>query len=113
MIYRITAESVFAETDESTGGTRYVRTASGARGIFRAGFGCGFGDLKLCWIEHPRARFYFTELGWQTYGVKVAAAAAEHGINLRVRREKNPARSRIVYQDKFQVVLLPNREKAR
>lgn len=107
MIYRIVAESVRWVDDN--GEMRQEGTGNHLRGVFRAGFSDGFGDLKLVWIDHPRARFYFTEAGWAEYGQRVAAAAQQQGITIRVLRAKNPARSQIVYQDRFQIVVLPSR----
>lgn len=58
-------------------------------------------------ITNPRARFYFTEDGWQRVGRYVALAGQQAGHQMKVIRRKNPRRSQIVYQDALQVAILP------
>jgi hypothetical protein len=57
-------------------------------------------------IQNPRARFYFTERGWDRVGRFVAREARRKGFLIRVIRRKNPPTSQIVYRDDFQVALL-------
>jgi hypothetical protein len=58
-------------------------------------------------IQNPRARFYFTERGWNKVGRFVTSEARKKGFVMRVIRQKNPAASQIVYRDDLQVALLP------
>jgi hypothetical protein len=58
-------------------------------------------------IQNPRARFYFTEKGWNKVGRFVTSEAQKKGFVMRVIRRKNPASSQIVYRDDLQVALLP------
>lgn len=66
-------------------------------------FACG---LRAPLIQNPRARFYFTERGWDKVGRFVASDARKKGFLMRVIRRKNPSPSQIVYQDDFQIALL-------
>lgn len=55
-----------------------------------------------------KARFWFTEEGWTRYGCKLAAQARnQFGFVVKVIKRKNPKKSSVVYQDEFQVALLP------
>ena len=58
-----------------------------------------------------KVKFYFTEEGWRRFGPRIVAAARERGLTVKVIREKNPPRSRVVYRDRWQVAVLPRREK--
>ena len=60
-------------------------------------------------ISNRRARFYFTELGWQRIGRFVATNAGRRGYVVKVIRRKQPSRSQIVYRDDLQVAILPRR----
>lgn len=62
-------------------------------------------------FDNPRARFYFTEDGWRQVGRHVAAAGRQVGYVVQVIRRKNPRRSEIVFRDRLQVALLPNRRR--
>ncbi len=59
-------------------------------------------------IRNPRARFYFTESGWNKVGRFVAAYGRKKGFIMQVIRRKNPPASQIIYQDNLQVALLPS-----
>ena len=107
MIYRILIDTVAYEHDPTTQQSRSVPSGTRLRGVFTAGFSEGLADLPYPRITNPRARFYFTEIGWHTYGRHVSAAARHHGHVVRVIRCKNPDRSQIVYRDDYQVALLP------
>lgn len=76
------------------------------KGAMNAGF-YGMDELPYPHITNPRARFWFTEAGWQEYGRHVVASARESGRTYRLLRRKNPPRSAVVYRDKWQVALLP------
>ena len=60
-----------------------------------------------------RARFYFTEKGWDLYGRDMCKEAYDwgyrNGHNITVIRRKNPRRGEVVYRDDIQVALLPKR----
>ena len=58
-------------------------------------------------IQNPRARFYFTEKGWNKVGRFVTSEAQKKGFVMKVIRRKNSAASQIVYRDGLQVALLP------
>lgn len=67
-------------------------------------------DLPMPYLRNPRVRFWFTERGWRTFGLRVAAGARASGRTHRVLRRKNPPRSAVVYRDEWQVALLPDRD---
>jgi hypothetical protein len=60
-------------------------------------------------LQNSRTRFYFTERGWRRIGRRIAAEARRRGHTVKVIRRKNPRPSQIVYEDKLQLALLPNR----
>jgi hypothetical protein len=64
--------------------------------------------LRAPLIQNPRARFYFTERGWNKVGRFVAGYARKKGFLMQVIRRKNPSASQIVYQDDRQMALLPS-----
>jgi hypothetical protein len=66
--------------------------------------------LRAPAISNPRARFYFTELGWLTVGRHVAAEARRLGHVVKIVRRKNPSQSQIVYKDKLQMAILQRRD---
>lgn len=109
MIYRILADATAYITDPETNEQRCIPAGTDLRGVFMAGVSEGMGDIPFPRLSNPRARFYFTEKGWQKYGRHVYAAALYQGHAVRVIRRKNPARSQIAYQDEFQVAILPQR----
>ena len=80
-------------------------------GAFNAGVAeNAWGDLPMPYMPNPRVRFWFTERGWRVYGKRVAAEARASGRAFRVIRRKNPPKSMVVYQDDWQVALLPDRD---
>ncbi len=108
MIYRLLSDREEAVFDEATGLVeRFGPSGSGMGGVFSAGVGEGFHDMPFPLIEHPRARFWFTEDGWKSYGRHVHDAAVRRGHVVRVIRRKNPPRSQVVYRDRYQVAILP------
>mgnify|MGYP007123700038 CR=1 FL=1 len=58
-------------------------------------------------LDHPRARFWFTEKGWKRSRQIMLTDMKERGVPFKVLCQKNPKRSQIVYQDEFQVAILP------
>ena len=58
-------------------------------------------------IHNERARFYFTERGWELVGRYVATEAKQVGHTARVIRRKDPEESQVVYRDDLQVAILP------
>lgn len=66
-----------------------------------------------CKSIHDRARFYFTELGYKRNAHIILACAKERGQVLKVIRLKEPDESRVVYRDKWQVAVLPQKKRKR
>src|SRR5262245_28506781 len=64
-------------------------------------------------FDSKKARFYFTEAGWRQAGRILAAEARQRGHVVRCIRRKNPLPSQIVYQDEYQVAILPARRKGK
>ncbi len=64
-------------------------------------------------ITNPRARFYFTELGWHLVGQHVYAEAVRRGHVVSVIRRREPPASQVVYRDEWQVAILPGDGRAR
>jgi len=58
-----------------------------------------------------RARFYFTERGWEKVGRIIMKEMNENGFHVRVEKRKNPKASNVTYADSYQVALLPNKRK--
>jgi len=58
-------------------------------------------------MKNRRARFYFTERGWDEFGRRLFAIAKKRGLNPTIVRKKNPKRSDVVYGDLWQVAVLP------
>jgi hypothetical protein len=111
MIYRILIDTVAHEFDDATQTAHEYPSGTNLRGAFTAGLSEGLDDIPYPHITNPRARFYFTEAGWQKYGRPMYAAALQRGHTIRVVRRKNPAKSQIVYQDAYQVAILPTSAK--
>lgn len=112
MIYRILTDTVSYVTDPETQESRTVPSGTDLRGVFMAGISEGLRDIPFPRLSNPRARFYFTEAGWEKYGHHVYTAAKRRGHAVRVIRQKNPAQSRIVYEDPYQVAILPPRPRS-
>jgi hypothetical protein len=64
-------------------------------------------------IGNRRARFYFTQAGWEKVGRRLAAEAKRHGRSVKVIRRKEPKESQVVYRDELQIAILPTRVKKR
>ena len=109
MIYRILIDTVKYEMDATMKRVLEYPSGTNLRGVFTAGFSQGLDDIPFPHLTNPRARFYFTEAGWQKYGRRVYAAARKRGHTIRLIRRKNPAKSQIVYEDVYQVAILPLR----
>lgn len=60
-------------------------------------------------LYNRKARFYFTEAGWQRAGRLIAAEAKQKSHVVRVIRRKEPDASQILFRDELQVAVLPNR----
>jgi hypothetical protein len=110
MIYRILCEGredspffldIWEKANEPSVGRRRAYGSICSRGS-------GLGNIAPA--THPgnrRARFYFTEAGWQKIGRAVLMDARRCGIMVRVIRLKNPPLSQAIYRDKWQVAILP------
>ncbi len=112
MIYRVVSESSEWVWSEESGVVEIGHMSQGRlMGAFNAQVAVGaWGDLPMPYLTNPRVRFWFTERGWRTYGLRVAAGARASGRTFRVIRRKNPARSMTIYRDEWQVALLPDRD---
>jgi len=64
-------------------------------------------------ISNGRARFWFTERGWDRFGRALASEGRRRGHVIQVIRRKNPHPSQIVYADAWQMALLPLKTQAR
>lgn len=106
MIYRILTGVI----DEywSWSEKEYVRVELPLRGA-GAPLGAMMWELHLPApdFDNPRARFWFTEQGWDRVGRALVAEGRRRGYVIKVIRRKNPRRSQIVYQDDLQLALLP------
>jgi hypothetical protein len=60
-------------------------------------------------IANARARFWFTELGWDRFGRALVGEGRRQGYVVKVIRRKNPRRSQVVYADEWQMALLPRK----
>ncbi|MET8143475.1 hypothetical protein ABZU32_24515 [Sphaerisporangium sp. NPDC005288] len=113
MLYRVLADSVrrwvdVTATDEQKDDPSGTRLGGA---WVMAGSNAVLGDLPMPYIENRRARFWFTEEGWRVYGRDLAAGLRARGHTIRVIRVKNPARSQVIYRDRYQVALLPSRDR--
>jgi hypothetical protein len=70
-------------------------------------------QLKVPILENRRVRFFFTEKGWRNIGRQIVSRAIREGHVVRVIRQKNPGRSKVFYEDAYQVAILPARIKGR
>src|SRR5262245_25820574 len=111
MIYRILIDTLAYEVDAATQIMREYPSGTNLRGAFTAGLSQGLDDIPFPRITNERARFYFSETGWRKYGRRMYAAARQRGHTIRIIRRKNPAKSQIVFQDAYQVAILPARTK--
>jgi hypothetical protein len=64
-------------------------------------------------FDNRRTRFWFTARGWDRFGRALVAEGRRCGYVVKVIRRKNPRRSQIVYQDEWQVALLPLKGESR
>jgi hypothetical protein len=111
LIYRVVGESSEWVWSEESGAVEVSLGPGRLMGAWNAGFADdAWGDLPMPLVRNPRVRFWFTERGWHTYGLRVAAAARASGRTFRVIRRKNPSRSMVAYRDDWQVALLPDRD---
>jgi hypothetical protein len=112
MIYRILTGSYVQYWDEAR--QTYVQ-----RPFPMLGAGSTLGEMM--WelhlpapdFDNPRARFWFTERGWDRFGRALAGEGRRRGYVVKVIRRKNPRRSQIVYADEWQVALLTAKGKPR
>ena len=57
-------------------------------------------------IGNRRARFYFTEAGWEKVGKRLASDAKRNGYTVKVIRRKEPKESQVIYRDELQIAIL-------
>lgn len=70
--------------------------------------------LGLKWphgFSNRKARFYFTERGWDRIGRQLVKAATELGYKVKIVRKKQPKRSAVVYCDQYQLAVLDRKGK--
>jgi hypothetical protein len=96
-----------ARTEDSDDAWVWQPTRTEQGGVDRASV--DWRDLPSPDLTNPRARFYFTEEGWQRYGRHVYQSALDAGHQLTVIRRKNPDPSQVVYRDRWQVAILPRK----
>jgi hypothetical protein len=107
MIYRILTDDPYKHDD----GDRWRAGLSGAANCL-SGIMWEL-DLPAPSIHNERARFYFTERGWQDYGKAIAAEGIRRGHIVKVIRRKEPRASQIVYRDAMQLAILPEKRSGR
>jgi len=61
-------------------------------------------------IRNEKVRFYFTEEGFHRFGGEILADARKQNVPVKVIRRKNPKSSQVVYQDHWQVAILPDKK---
>lgn len=112
MIYRILTGTPDGYWNVATG--EYVREPSPLIGAGST-LGGMMWELHLPapGFDNRRARFWFTERGWDRFGRPLVAEGRRRGYVMKVIRRKNPRRSQIVYEDEWQVALLPMRSQPR
>ena len=84
-------------------------------GVGTGSFSCALNNEMLAMgfkapkVKHlnPRAKFYFTEWGWEVFGRKLYTIAIQKGYSPKVIRLKNPKRCDVVYVDSYKVAILP------
>jgi hypothetical protein len=110
MIYRILTGAYDEYWDDAK--QSYVRTPIPMLGAGRT-LGGMMWELHLPApaITNERARFWFTERGWDRFGRALVSEGRQRGYVVKVIRRKNPRRSQIVYEDEWQVALLPLKER--
>ena len=64
-------------------------------------------------IGNRRARFYFTEAGWEKVGKRLASEVKRYGYSVKVIRRKEPRESQVIYRDELQIAILPTRAEKR
>ncbi|MEU7895804.1 hypothetical protein AB0B45_23470 [Nonomuraea sp. NPDC049152] len=109
MLYRVLTDSIRGWIDAGVPDEEWNRPSGTQLGgaWVKGGVNAQVRDLPMPYIENRRARFWFTEEGWGVYGRDLTAGLRAHGHTVRVIRIKNPAKSRVIYRDRFQVALLP------
>jgi hypothetical protein len=111
MIYRILINESYRDWDEEKG-VWYWRGGGELKGASHGLSGLMWAlELPAPLITNPRARFYFTELGWRRIGRVLASEAKKRGHVVQVIRRKNPRRSQIVFADSLQMAVLPAKGK--
>ncbi len=114
MIYRILADCKVEQWDAAANRFQWIpghlvrvpRMCGGFYAMLQ-----GF-NLQYPEITEPRARFYFTERGWQELGREIVAKAKSEGHIVRVLRRKDPSDSQIIYKDDLQLAILPGGPRA-
>ena len=117
MIYRILVDEWTQKAEPIGDVDPGDRNVAGRRAPLRTLQGAGqclgacmdYYELPAPKITNPRARFYFTEQGWQRVGRFVAEHARQTARIVKVVRRKNPDASQIIYADAWQMAILPRK----
>lgn len=111
MIYRILTDDPYKHYDPHADEGR-GRCRPGLSGAMSR-LGDMMAGLPYPTINDERARFYFTERGWEIYGKAIAAEGIRRGYVIKVIRRKEPHASQIVYRDAMQLAILPDKRSGR
>lgn len=120
MIYRIQATSFWRDEDNPDKyESKRLRTARGGAFFCNDRYWDAINDLMIaCGLRTPpavntRARFWFTERGYDVVGRDIVRFLSSKGENVRVLQKKNPKRSDVVWGDCYQIALLPTGKRSR
>jgi len=103
MIYRIKPRMYVTNNNKM-----YSLTGKGSSGLLLGSYMDELGLRGPRKDDFPsRARFYFTEEGWDQFGRELMRIATKLGMNPKVEKRKNPKKSEIIYKDRWQIVILP------
>ena len=61
-------------------------------------------------LRNRRARFWFTKMGWKRFGQSLIRGLKEEGFTVVIKTCRSPTHSAIVYEDNWQVAILPDKE---
>jgi hypothetical protein len=64
-------------------------------------------------FSNQEAIFFFTELGYEQFGKRLAAKAQELGYDICIKGITTPEQDAIAYEDEFQMAVLPVEKRSR
>lgn len=115
MIYRIQTTSFWRDEDEA-GNVEAgpLRTSRGGAFFGNSDYWDAIGAMMdVAGLRapakkvNPRAKFWFTELGYNVVGKEIVRFLSLKGENVRVLKKKNPKRSDVAWGDAYQLAVLP------